>query len=164
MIDNNLWNSVNFTSEFTIDIPRKTYRNGTMYLHLVLVNDIGVEFEWRNLKREGLTVLQRISLTEYMVPRPASFNLLNENEVSFLPMRIFIIQRNWHLICNFVAGINDTKDTEAGVTLEAKSVFNHFNRLLFGISSRYSTRNGPTHEVIKWFSIDFWNTLLKFSF
>lgn len=64
-----------------IDIPRKTYRNGTMYLHLVLVNDIGVEFEWRHLKREGLTILQRIPLTEYMVPRPATFNLLNENEV-----------------------------------------------------------------------------------
>lgn len=68
-------------SEFSIDIPRKTYRNGTMYLHLVLVNDIGVEFEWRNLKREGLTVMQRIPLTEYMIPRPATFNLLNENEV-----------------------------------------------------------------------------------
>lgn len=52
-----------------------------MYLHLVLVNDIGVEFEWRNLKREGLTVMQRIPLTEYMFPRPATFNLLNENEV-----------------------------------------------------------------------------------
>lgn len=67
-------------SEFSIDIPPKTYRNGTMYLHMVLVNDIGVEFEWRNLKREGLTVLQRIPLTEYIVPRPATFNLLNENE------------------------------------------------------------------------------------
>lgn len=52
-----------------------------MYLHMILVNDIGVEFEWRNLKREGLTVLQRIPLTEYTVPRPATFNLLNENEV-----------------------------------------------------------------------------------
>lgn len=52
-----------------------------MYLHMILVNDIGVEFEWRNLKREGLTVLQRIPLTEYMVPRPATFNLLNEHEV-----------------------------------------------------------------------------------
>lgn len=70
-----------FHREFSIDIPYKTYRNGTMFLHLVLVNDIGVEFEWRNLKREGLTVLQRIPLTEYTIPRPATFNLLNENEV-----------------------------------------------------------------------------------
>ncbi|XP_031627427.1 cleft lip and palate transmembrane protein 1-like protein [Contarinia nasturtii] len=66
--------------DFLVDIPRKTYRNGTMYLHLVLVNDIGVQFEWRHLKREGLTILQRIALTEYMIPRPATFNLLNENE------------------------------------------------------------------------------------
>lgn len=51
-----------------------------MYLHLVLVNDIGVEFEWRHLKREGLTILHRIPLTEYTVPRPATFNLLNEVE------------------------------------------------------------------------------------
>lgn len=70
-----------FNREFSIDIPRKTYRNGTMYLHLVLVNDIGVEFEWRNLKREGMTVVQRVPLTEYAIPRPATFNLLNDNEV-----------------------------------------------------------------------------------
>lgn len=71
-----------FIREFTVDIPRKTYRNGTMYLHLVLVNDIGVEFEWRNLKREGITVVQRIPLTQYKIPKPATFNLLNENEVN----------------------------------------------------------------------------------
>lgn len=52
-----------------------------MFLHLVLVNDFGKNYEWTHLKREGLTVLQRISLTEYMVPRPTTFNLLNDKEV-----------------------------------------------------------------------------------
>lgn len=83
-------------SEFSIDIPPKTYRNGTMFLHMVLVNDIGVEFEWRNLKREGLTVLQRIPLTEYIVPRPATFNLLNENEVCEM----------FHWNCSLIANSN----------------------------------------------------------
>lgn len=69
--------------EFSIDIPQKTKKNGTLFLHLVLVNDIGVEFEWRHLKREGMTVMQRIALTDYMVPRPATFNLLNEDDVGF---------------------------------------------------------------------------------
>lgn len=51
-----------------------------MFLHIVLVNDHG-PFEWQHLKREGLTVVQRIALTEYIQPKPATFNLLEENEV-----------------------------------------------------------------------------------
>lgn len=65
-----------------------------MYLHLVLINDIGVEFEWRLLKREGMTVVQRISLTEFMTPRPATFNLLNEDEVRKIPNKINGISLN----------------------------------------------------------------------
>lgn len=51
-----------------------------MFLHLVVINDHG-PFEWQHLKREGLTVVQRIALTEYIQPKPATFNLLDEKEV-----------------------------------------------------------------------------------
>lgn len=70
-----------FFSDFTINIPQTTRANGTMFLHIVLVNDFGKNYEWTHLKREGLTVLQRITLTEYMAPRPATFNLLHDKEV-----------------------------------------------------------------------------------
>lgn len=73
--------NLRFCSDFTISIPTKARANGTMFLHIVLVNDFGKNYEWTHLKREGLTVLQRIKLTEYMVPRPATFNLLHEKEV-----------------------------------------------------------------------------------
>lgn len=69
-----------FSSEFSVNIPKKTSRNGTMFLHMVLVNDHG-PFDWQNLKREGLTVVQRIALTEYIQPKPTTFNLLEEKEV-----------------------------------------------------------------------------------
>lgn len=64
-----------------IEIPPQTRANGTLFLHLVLVNDHG-PFEWRHLKREGLTIMQRVSLTDYIVPRAATFNLLGSNEVN----------------------------------------------------------------------------------
>lgn len=67
--------------ELNIDVPAETRKNGTMFLHIVLVNDHGL-FEWRHLKREGITVVQRIALTEYMVPKAATFNLLGNNDVS----------------------------------------------------------------------------------
>lgn len=140
-------------SEFSIDIPRKTYRNGTMFLHLVLVNDIGVEFEWRNLKREGLTVMQRIQLTEYMVPRPATFNLLNDNEVrkfhhvswndvTWPILLLCILMCFFDIIFASLARSNSSKEKEASVTLEAESVRDHFNWSFFGVKWRYSSRNG----------------------
>lgn len=70
------------SSEFMVNIPPKAYKNGTMFLHIVLVNYFGKPYEWTHLKRDGLTVLQRTPLTEYMIPKPATFNLLNEIEVS----------------------------------------------------------------------------------
>lgn len=69
--------------EIEIDIPPQTRANGTLFLHLVLVNDHG-PFEWRHLKREGLTIMQRVSLTDYIIPKAATFNLLGNNEVNFL--------------------------------------------------------------------------------
>lgn len=69
--------------QLEVDIPAATRRNGTMFLHIVLVNDLG-KFEWHHLNREGITVVQRIPLTEYIVPKAATFNLLSSNDVSEL--------------------------------------------------------------------------------
>lgn len=52
-----------------------------MFLHVVLANDNG-PLEWQHLQRDGLTVVQRVALTEYMIPKAATFNLLGENEVN----------------------------------------------------------------------------------
>lgn len=138
-----------YHSEFSIDIPYKTRRNGTMFLHLVLVNDIGVEFEWRNLKREGLTVLQRIPLTEYMVPRPATFNLLNENEV-YRAIRLcefstaLLISILFH---TFPGRNSSTKTTKTHGTLETKHICYNFDWSLLRVECRYTTWNGPAAEV-----------------
>ncbi|XP_063697364.1 lipid scramblase CLPTM1L [Culicoides brevitarsis] len=63
-----------------IDIPLKTRRNGTLFLHAVLAADDGKAVDWRELKRDGPTVLQRIALTNYMIPKAATFNLLSSSE------------------------------------------------------------------------------------
>lgn len=66
-----------FHRELEVDIPLKTRRNGTLFMHVVLALDDN-PIEWKTLQRDGPTVIQRISLTEYMVPRAATFNLLGD--------------------------------------------------------------------------------------
>lgn len=63
--------------KFNVDIPLKTRRNGTLFLYAVLAID-DAALDWKDFQRDGPTVIQRISLTEYAVPKEATFNLLND--------------------------------------------------------------------------------------
>lgn len=38
--------------------------------------------DWKDFQRDGPTVISRVSLTEYAVPKAATFNLLNDNDPS----------------------------------------------------------------------------------
>lgn len=46
-------------------------------MYVVLALDDG-SLDWKDFQRDGPTVIQRISLTEYAVPKDALFNLLND--------------------------------------------------------------------------------------
>ncbi|EDW78430.1 uncharacterized protein Dwil_GK16182 [Drosophila willistoni] len=70
-----------FEHDFEVDVPLKTRRNGTMYMHVVLALE-GEPLEWRTLRRDGPTVIHTLSLTDYMVPRAEAFQLLGEAEKS----------------------------------------------------------------------------------
>lgn len=61
-----------------IAIPTKTRQNGTLFLHVIVASDNG-PLEWKQLQRDGPTVIQRVLLTEYIVPKAATFNLLGES-------------------------------------------------------------------------------------
>lgn len=63
---------------FLIDIPSKTRRNGTLFLHVVLMKD-GENVEWKSISSDGPTVIQKICLTEYDVPK-TTFHLLEQSE------------------------------------------------------------------------------------
>ena len=63
----------------TINVPLKVRRNGTYYLYAVLAQDDGT-LEWREFQRDGPTVIQRMQLTDYLIPRPKAFNLLGTEE------------------------------------------------------------------------------------
>lgn len=60
-----------------MNIPSKTRQNGTLFLHVILASDNG-RLEWKNLQRDGPTVIQRVALTDYMIPKAATFNLLGD--------------------------------------------------------------------------------------
>ncbi|CAO1411183.1 unnamed protein product [Diamesa serratosioi] len=68
-----------YTRILNIDIPLKTRRNGTLFMYVVLALDDG-GLDWKDFQRDGPTVIQRVPLTEYMVPRALTFNLLGEAE------------------------------------------------------------------------------------
>lgn len=61
-------------------MPLKTRRNGTLNLYVVLALDDDSSLDWKDFQRDGPTVIQRISLTQYLVPKEATFNLLNEQD------------------------------------------------------------------------------------
>ncbi|XP_055381132.1 lipid scramblase CLPTM1L [Condylostylus longicornis] len=68
-----------YFENYDVDIPLKTRRNGTMFLHVVLALQ-GESLDWRSLQRDGPTVIQRVKLTEYMIPKATTFNLLGEKK------------------------------------------------------------------------------------
>lgn len=65
---------------FKVDVPLKVRRNGTLNLYVVLALDDDSSLDWKDFQRDGPTVIQRISLTQYLVPKEATFNLLNEQD------------------------------------------------------------------------------------
>uniref|UniRef100_A0A8D8JSY5 Lipid scramblase CLPTM1L n=2 Tax=Culex pipiens TaxID=7175 RepID=A0A8D8JSY5_CULPI len=67
-----------FKEVIKLDIPLKTRRNGTLFLHVILTTD-DTHFEWRLLNKNGPTVHTKIRLTEYDLPKATTFNLLGES-------------------------------------------------------------------------------------
>ncbi|KAG4072039.1 hypothetical protein HA402_015538 [Bradysia odoriphaga] len=90
-------NNFTYTEELERDIeialPTKTRQNGTLFLHVILASDNG-QFEWKHLQRDGPTVIQRVLLTEYAVPKAATFNLLGESEAeSKTPKKKVLVEK-----------------------------------------------------------------------
>uniref|UniRef100_A0A1L8D907 Lipid scramblase CLPTM1L n=1 Tax=Nyssomyia neivai TaxID=330878 RepID=A0A1L8D907_9DIPT len=67
-----------FTRTMEIPIPAKTRRNGTLYMHVVLAIDDDKPIIW-NRRRDDLAVIHRIPLTEHVVPKHTTFNLITDD-------------------------------------------------------------------------------------
>lgn len=59
-------------------IPSQTRNNGSLHLHIVVAQAGGNKLTWSTLRRDGPTVVQRISLSEYALPKATLFNLIGE--------------------------------------------------------------------------------------
>ncbi|GAB0098929.1 Cleft lip and palate transmembrane protein 1-like protein [Sergentomyia squamirostris] len=68
-----------FTRSLNISVPSKTRRNGTLYMHVVLAVDDGEAILW-NRRRDDLAVIHRIPLTEYLIPKHTTFNLITDDD------------------------------------------------------------------------------------
>lgn len=49
-----------------------------MHLHIIVAQAGGPELTWTTMKRDGPTVVQRISLTDYALPKDTLFNLIGD--------------------------------------------------------------------------------------
>ncbi|XP_059622400.1 lipid scramblase CLPTM1L [Phlebotomus argentipes] len=67
-----------FSRNLNIAIPAKTRRNGTLFMHVVLAVDDGDPIVW-NRRRDDLAVIHRIALTEHVVPKHSTFNLITDD-------------------------------------------------------------------------------------
>ncbi|XP_055705843.1 lipid scramblase CLPTM1L [Phlebotomus papatasi] len=67
-----------YTRNIDISIPARTRRNGTLYMHVVLAVDDGEPILW-NRRRDDLAVIHRIPLTEHVIPRHTTFNLITDD-------------------------------------------------------------------------------------
>lgn len=56
-------------------------------MHVILASDNG-PLEWKQLQRDGPTVIQRVLLTEYVIPKAATFNLLGDSVSSTFPTTV----------------------------------------------------------------------------
>lgn len=63
-------------------MPLKTRRNGTLYLYAVIALDDDASLDWKDFQRDGPVTIQRVSLTQHVVPREATYNLLNDESPS----------------------------------------------------------------------------------
>lgn len=70
--------SESYSRTFHVDVPLKTRRNGTLYLYAVVALDDG-SLDWKDFNRDGPTVIQRIPLTTYQIPKDQLFNLLKDS-------------------------------------------------------------------------------------
>lgn len=86
-----------YNKEVLVTVPTKTRRNGTLFMQVVVALDSEKDLEWKTLRRDGPTVVHTFSLTEYVVPRPKTFNLLGEQVslcglvLKIIPTRKFLV-------------------------------------------------------------------------
>ncbi|KAI4477296.1 hypothetical protein M0804_012886 [Polistes exclamans] len=67
----------------SIDLPRKTKQNGTLFLHVIMVPIFHKQVKsFKELQKDLLMAYTTIKLTQYSVPEAEVFNLLGERDVS----------------------------------------------------------------------------------
>ncbi|XP_053681158.1 lipid scramblase CLPTM1L [Anopheles nili] len=68
---------VELERSYTINLPKETRANGTLYMFAVLTKG-AKSLEWDSVRSQSTSVIKKFSLTHYMVPKTATINLLND--------------------------------------------------------------------------------------
>ncbi|XP_026471333.1 cleft lip and palate transmembrane protein 1-like protein [Ctenocephalides felis] len=71
-----------FEKTINLDLPEKTINNGSLFMHIIIVNS-DESWEWSKMNKNVHIVAERIKLTQYALPQAAYFNLLSDQSDNY---------------------------------------------------------------------------------
>ncbi|XP_058129844.1 lipid scramblase CLPTM1L [Anopheles ziemanni] len=81
---------------YTITLPKETRSNGTLYMFAVLTKG-AKSLEWDAVRSQSTSVIKKLPLTHYMVPKTATINLLNDKTTLKKPHKSLNQKRVAHI-------------------------------------------------------------------
>ncbi|KFB44594.1 AGAP001492-PA-like protein [Anopheles sinensis] len=87
---------VDLERTYTITLPKETRSNGTLYMFAVLTKG-AKSLEWDAVRSQSTSVIKKLPLTHYMVPKTATINLLNDKSTLKKPHKSLNQKRVAHI-------------------------------------------------------------------
>uniref|UniRef100_A0AAG5CRT4 Lipid scramblase CLPTM1L n=1 Tax=Anopheles atroparvus TaxID=41427 RepID=A0AAG5CRT4_ANOAO len=81
---------------YTFNLPKETRSNGTLYMFAVLTKG-AKSLEWDSVRSQSTSVIKKLPLTHYMVPKAATINLLNDKSTIKKPHKSLNQKRVAHI-------------------------------------------------------------------
>uniref|UniRef100_A0A182R504 Lipid scramblase CLPTM1L n=1 Tax=Anopheles funestus TaxID=62324 RepID=A0A182R504_ANOFN len=87
---------IELEKSYTINLPKETRSNGTLYMFAVLTKG-AKSLDWDSVRSQSTSVIKKFGLTHYMVPKAATINLLNDKGSTKRPARAVNQKRVAHI-------------------------------------------------------------------
>ncbi|XP_052889340.1 lipid scramblase CLPTM1L [Anopheles moucheti] len=87
---------IELEKSYTINLPKETRSNGTLYMFAVLTKG-AKSLDWDSVRSQSTSVIKKFALTHYMVPKAATINLLNDKSKTKRPSKSVNQKRVAHI-------------------------------------------------------------------
>ncbi|XP_053658256.1 lipid scramblase CLPTM1L [Anopheles marshallii] len=87
---------IELDKSYTINLPKETRSNGTLYMFAVLTKS-AKSLDWDSVRSQSTSVIKKFALTHYMLPKAAAINLLNDKSTTKRPSKSMNQKRVAHI-------------------------------------------------------------------